>query len=266
MHSLTANRKELLNVFWRRVARIAQKTLAIFSVGNNSNLHLKQLNWSNIDRTKILELHNTHDGQTCVIAGTAPSLSDVDKNLINDNFVFALNKAFVFVQNIKSSADAIVITNPHAFNEYGEDAVAATEHYAFLSSALALDGGARKKIVSFSQYITPGLDDGFVQFDMTKPLYDSSSVAHAAIQIAIWMGFSKILLAGIDLDFNASKLHFYDSSKGEKHRGQTVSNLNRNKMLAGFEVIQNAITERDDVEILNLSRRRSYLPFKKYYK
>lgn len=215
-----------------------------------------------IDR--LAALKDAERGRRCFIIGTAPSIDHVDLSRIRHDFVFLVNKGYLLTQRFTNKPDAIMIANPHAAAEYGDEAFDYEFRYKFLSAAIpAYNKQYEKEIIVFNQWETPGLHNHFFQFDCTKPLYHANTVVLSALQMAVWLGFAEIVFAGVDLDFYPSQPHFYQTEGNEYERSLSVSAQMMPRMLEGFNASSILISLFADAKLYNTSRtsRLNCIPF-----
>jgi hypothetical protein len=72
---------------------------------------------------RLASLQGAGHGQRCLILGTAPSARDADLRSVKVDYTFLLNRAYLHEQRSESAREALVIADPHAFSEYGDDAI-----------------------------------------------------------------------------------------------------------------------------------------------
>lgn len=161
----------------------------------------------------------------------------MDLRNLDVDYTFLLNRSYLYTRRPTRAVESVVVANPHAFEEYGREIVRLPLQKIFLSSAIALNHRELTRIdtVFFQQWEWPRIYEGFFQADLTQPLYHGTSVAFSAIQLACWMGFSDITLAGIDFNFTASDPHAYTSSDAEVERARRTSIKNTDKMIASLK-------------------------------
>ena len=204
---------------------------------------------------ELQRLYNQNKNQRCLILGTAPSLREMDLRNISIDYTFLLNRSYLYTKRPEKAIESAIIANPHAFAEYGREAFRPSCDKFFLSSAIPLSREESQKIdaIFFTQWEKPRIYDGFFQTDLADPLYHGTSVAFTAIQLAYFMGFSEIVLAGIEFDFKAADPHMYTSSDAEIRRAQRTSIKNSSKMVASLEYCAHFLKAAGGVRIRSLS-------------
>jgi hypothetical protein len=188
---------------------------------------------------KLIELIDKNKSYRCIIIGTGPSLRRNKAILHAFKHHVYVNKAFRVLSEStdRDTISYLVLTNKHAFEEYGlAEILNRSEQYKyiFLSSELPHIKTPDDNVIYFSQYEFPRLDHGFVQKDISKPLYHCSTVVSAAIQLTLGMGFKDITLTGVDLRFNQQPGHFIASSTSEIERQHNVSRRYEGRMRRGL--------------------------------
>lgn len=216
--------------------------------------HKVQPQGTSLSSAPLLDLQNTCLNKRCLIMGAAPTLWEIDISEIKVDFTFLLNRAFLFKGRPRTKREGLVLTNPLAFQEYGQEALNCELDFAFLSGAIDLGKHETdQRLAVVPQWTYPRIYDGFFQKNLQKPLYHGKSVAFTAIQIAAWMGFEEIVLAGVDFQFDPKEPHFYQSSSQELQRTSTSSIKNTTKMIASFRYCSNVLKESRKSKIISVS-------------
>lgn len=184
------------------------------------------------------ELYNIHRGERCFILGNGPSLREIDFRLLKNEYVFSVNY-FNLVdgyRDVKTNVHLWMDMNtfgmrPEAkedpqmlkrnFREIGEEnplCFVPIQAYPFVKK-YKLDDRLR---IRYLHHDKDMLDEKITYIDLTKGIYTTTTVVQYAIQVAIYMGFSKIYLLGCDstniithlntiLGMQNTSLHAYDS-------------------------------------------------------
>lgn len=208
---------------------------------------------------RLHALGGAYENKRCIIIGGAPSLRELDISLIPVDYTFLLNRAYLLANRPTTEHEAIVIANPFAFAEYGHEALACNLHAAFLSGTIDLKNYCNDtRIITYSQWEHPRIYEGFFQLDLQKPLYHGTSVAFTAIQIAVWMGFKEIILAGVDFRFDSKDAHFYESSVKEVQRTGSVSVNNTVNMVNSLAYCCEILRDIGKAKIVSVSPYRDF--------
>jgi len=200
-------------------------------------------------------LQGIYSGRRCVIVGSSPSIHELNLENIKSDFIFLLNKTYLLREHFGIQPKAIVLSDPKAYEDYGEEINFSEYEYVFLSAEIEACSEPAN-VYRFDYYQFPRIYDGFCETTLTRPLYHGHTVAHYAVQIAIAMGFEELVLIGIDLSFASDKPHFYNSSDREKHWAIHVSQLRKKRMLDAFRYLARYAAE-NGIRLINASPQPS---------
>lgn len=138
-----------------------------------------------MEKEKWDALHNIFTGIACVIAN-GPSLNDIPVSFLTKYPSFGTNN--IFLKDIVTTF--YVVTNEHVIEQ---------------SRNAILDYPAD---VKFSKSLLPD----FIHYDINNKrrfskaphegLHEGHTVTHVCLQIAWWMGFTEILIVGLDHHYN----------------------------------------------------------------
>jgi len=189
-----------LRVLYRRIAplhvqtRVASLRQRYRHVGARRGARFRQ------SLGRLQALRNAYEGQCCVIIGNGPSMRDFDLKRLAGLKTFCLNRGYLLWQEQGLSPDFLVVVNQLVIEQFSAE----------LQSVGAL------KFVPWlhKDRFTPS-DDGIVFFEerwdesfMTDAVAGLSSLAtvtNTTLQLAWHMGFSSVILLGIDHYFAASE-------------------------------------------------------------
>lgn len=142
------------------------------------------------------QFHNLHQGQTCVIVCNGPSLNRMDLRFLRHHTVIGLNKIHMGLEQFGFEPTYLVAVNPKVV-EQAREAIAALPAIRFIGGRAAghLEEGPRTFHVPI---LSPPVT---FSTDICKGLREGGTVTHAALQIAYYMGFSKVVIIGMDHRF-----------------------------------------------------------------
>jgi hypothetical protein len=178
------------------------------------NNKVQNLTYENLQ--KIVQLQNRHAGKRCFIVGGSPSLRSLDLTRLSSEIVFTTNRGFQLARHglmhtaYHVMSDSFTFLADNVCDEIPPD----------FADTFLIYGGVKftpkvKNIIYFDY--EPGKTTGF-QKDLQGPLIPAASLICLSIQIACYMGFAKIYLIGVDLDFVHNPGHAYEQTEGEKTR------------------------------------------------
>ena len=132
------------------------------------------------------QFKNKHRGQRCIIACNGPGLNDIDMSLLDGEIVIALNRGYL---KKDMPITYMVVVNRKVEDQWGDEINKLGAKAVFSNS---LSGS---HILQFSP------DVPSFQTDITKQMWQGHTVTYVALQIAYYMGFSKVGLIGCDHNF-----------------------------------------------------------------
>jgi hypothetical protein len=162
-----------------------------------------------------------HRGERCVIVANGPSLNKTDFSIIKREICFGLNKIFLGIRKFGFYPRYYVAVNPLVIEQSAKEIqqlncvkflckTAAQGHIA--EDALTVHVATRNPQITFSTDLTQGLNQGY-------------TVTYAAMQIAYFLGFEKVVLVGLD--------HRY-SYEGEPNATQVMQTQDPNHFDSGY--------------------------------
>lgn len=131
-------------------------------------------------------MYNLHNGETGVIIGNGPSLKDVPTSFLEKYPTFGANRIYLRFQ-----PTYFVSVNDLVLQQFTED-IANLKCKKFVKAAFAEACGA-----------TPLNSVGMQTFSFNplSYIYEGFTVTYVSMQLAFFMGFSTVLLVGVDHKF-----------------------------------------------------------------
>ena len=148
---------------------------------------------------KIEGFRDCHRGERCFIIGNGPSLKRTDLSLLQDEISFGLNRIYLLFDELDFHTTYFVAINTLVIEQCAED-IRQLQLPKFATwrahKWLAHDPG-----VCFldTDYTPPAT----FSKDMTKRVFEGSTVTYVALQLAFYMGFKDVILIGVDHSFSA---------------------------------------------------------------
>jgi tetratricopeptide (TPR) repeat protein len=146
---------------------------------------------------KIRQFHNKHWGERCVIIGNGPSLNEMDLSFLKHEVCFGTNKIYLGFDRWGFSPTYYVAVNPFVI-EQSVNEIRRISCPKFIGNRGISYFDAADDIIfirtlpppdeSFSERADVGFNEG-------------STVTYVAMQLAYYMGFSEVVLIGVDHHF-----------------------------------------------------------------
>lgn len=140
----------------------------------------------------LAQFRDKHRGQRCVIIGNGPSLNKMDLSFLKNEITFGMNRIYLLFDKWDFRPTYYVSVNPLVIEQ------SAGEIYKITSPKfLSLNG---------LPYVQNHRDNIFLQSvrrpsfstDPRTGLWEGHTVTYVAMQLAYFMGFSEVILIGVD--------------------------------------------------------------------
>lgn len=169
------------------------------------------LQWQQFSENEIEQYREKYKGKKCFVLGTGPSLlhSDLDRMAQKGILCFAANKIFKAFDETEWRPDFYCATDKRILNHY-QDRIRELElPNMFISYRMdkSLEDTmkylrTKPNVQLFS--LVDSMDDDAIEFSDNPAEYiiEGRTVIYAMLQLAVYMGFSDIYIAGVDFNYN----------------------------------------------------------------
>lgn len=146
----------------------------------------------------IKQFKDSHVGERCVIIGNGPSLKSTNLSLLTNEITFGLNRIYLMFDELGFDTTFHVVVNQLVVEQCADDfrqikapLFTTTPSRAFLAGATEV--GYLNKLTGprFSR-------------DASHGIWEGATVTYVAMQLAYYMGFSEVVLIGVDHRFAVS--------------------------------------------------------------
>lgn len=175
------------------------------------SINARQQHWTsqNFEKTKyakaLKNLKNTYYGETCFLIGNGPSLRPEDLTVIHDNRIksFASNRIYNTYDKTPWRVDFFVSEDEYVLDEI-QDNVRKMDckskfipiHLKWYKDIFITDA------LYFNQSFYKDGDEKRFSDDITHEIVCRGTVITTCAQLAIYMGFKKLYLLGVDHNFS----------------------------------------------------------------
>lgn len=162
----------------------------------------------------LTDYRDRHAGQTCAIIGNGPSLNHTDLSLLKDIPTFGLNRIYLMYDKLDFETTYHVVVNSFVVKQCESD-------FRSLHAPLFTTWKNRPTLRR-RQHSTGYLSirtGPFFGEDLVNGIWEGTTVTYVAMQIAFHMGFSKVILVGVDHRFK---------SEGPAHKLVTSAGADQN--------------------------------------
>lgn len=141
----------------------------------------------------LARFHNRHSGERCFVVANGPSLNQMDLSFLRAETVIGLNKIYLGIDRFKFYPRYLVAVNEKVIRQSAEQ-LKALNCVKFISgrgSDVLPEGPLTYHIT------TKNVSCRFCR-DIANGVREGGTVTYAALQIAYYMGFSDVVLIGLD--------------------------------------------------------------------
>jgi hypothetical protein len=144
--------------------------------------------------SRLADFKNRHRSERCVIVANGPSLLKTNLSLIRLETLFGLNKIFLGIKQFKFYPRYYVAINPHVI------AQSVTQIKAFNCIKFVCARAAEGLIDedALTHHLHTDEPPNTFSDDLVHGVNQGYTVTYVALQIAYFMGFSKVILIGLD--------------------------------------------------------------------
>lgn len=152
--------------------------------------------WRRKSIERLRSYQDKHQGQRCFIIGNGPSLKKMDLSLLKGEYSFGMNRLYMAFNELGFSTTYYVSMNDLVVEQCAQDI-----HKMAIPKFLSWRG--RKWITpdDLTQFIYTSYTGPNFATDITRRVWESATVTYVALQLAYYMGFSTVILIGVDHNF-----------------------------------------------------------------
>jgi hypothetical protein len=153
---------------------------------------------SSSNKKGLKNFQNYHQGQRCFIMGNGPSLAKMDLSHLSNEITFGLNRIYLLFDKISFKPTYYVCINELILEQFVDEI-----KMLYMPKFLNWNRRSFFKNADTNTFFIKqafGIRDYFEKSPL-KPLPGGSTVTYTALQIAFYMGFSKVILIGVDHNF-----------------------------------------------------------------
>lgn len=154
--------------------------------------------WRRQSMRRLGALKDLHRGERCFIMGNGPSLGHTDLTKLEGEHSFGMNRVYLLFPELGFSTSYYVSVNDLVIEQCKED-IEGLAPLKFLAwRARACIRPAPDVIYLYTTYTGPRFAT-----DARQRLWEGATVTYVALQLAYHMGFSPVVLIGVDHSFKA---------------------------------------------------------------
>lgn len=183
------NLKRIYKAIVRRILAIPQKLAWVFSAQGKEN------------RENLKTYKNKYTGQKCFLVANGPSLKQMDLSFLKNEISFGLNRIYMAYEEMNFTNNYIVSINGLVLSQFNNE-------ISELNIQKFLNWESRGKFPQKDNsinYIYKSFLGASFGTDLSKSINPAATVTYAALQIIYYMGFSEVIIIGMDHNFQTKK-------------------------------------------------------------
>lgn len=150
-------------------------------------------------RSRLAAYEGKHRGERCVVIGNGPSLRKTDISLLRDTVTFGLNRVYLAFDEWGFDTTYHVVVNKYVAEQSGHElSRVRSPLFTTLSNASHFATAQRQPLLLMN-HRSPGFYG-----DIRHGVWEGATVTYVAMQVAYFMGFSEVVLVGVDHRFSTT--------------------------------------------------------------
>jgi len=145
---------------------------------------------------RLARFKDKHKGERCFIIGNGPSLKGMDLQHLRGETTFGLNRIYLLFPEMGFQTNYLVSVNQLVLEQCADE-IEKLNMPKFLSWRGMSQGMKDDNTI----FLKSDFGVGFSK-EPARIIYESATVTNVALQLAFFMGFSKVILIGVDHSFS----------------------------------------------------------------
>ncbi|MCM3150855.1 DUF115 domain-containing protein [Priestia megaterium] len=219
------------------------------------NWKIRKLVKSKNNQKKLLNYKDKHLGESCFVIGNGPSLNRNDLDLIKNQYSLASNSIYYLFDKV-DWRPTYYFCQDQTVLEKSRDEIS---EYLMCEKFIRATGYNKHRVKKATYFKIDNKNykknkPPEFSFDANKQIYEGYTVTYSMIQFAIFMGFKKIYLLGVDFNYQIKNGKIEGTSYPDKRMKDKIGGLPdiEYNYLAYNKALN--ISEDIGIEIINLTR------------
>ena len=145
---------------------------------------------------KLQSLRDIHQGDRCFIMGNGPSLKNTDLTKLKDEYTFGLNRIYLAFPEMGFETSYYLCVNDLVVEQTSQDIQNLKMPRFVTTRAMKWLKPEDNLFFLYSTYTGPTFAK-----DIRKRMWEGATVTYMALQTAFYLGFQKVILIGVDHNF-----------------------------------------------------------------
>lgn len=146
---------------------------------------------------RLKQLENSHADQRCFIIGNGPSLRQTDMSVLRTEFTFGVNRIYLLFPELGFSTSCLVAVNDMVIEQCAAE-MQALDLPKFITWRVRRCFSPDPNLTFLDTDFTG--EEGF-SAGLAGRIFEGFTVTNVALQMAYHMGFSEVILIGVDHNY-----------------------------------------------------------------
>lgn len=147
------------------------------------------------NRQRLASFRDKHRGERCVIVGNGPSLNQTDLSLLQGVPTFGLNRIYLLFERSQFRPTYLCCFNTTVLEQFHQE-LGQVPCTRFVNLTAAGHLPPSEQTIAIWERFSPRF-----RLDPERGLWVGATVTFVALQLAYFMGFSRVVLVGVDHQF-----------------------------------------------------------------
>lgn len=184
--------KSVLPAAWWNAAREVRDSLIRLKDWPEASFHP----WRRESNRRLAEFKDLHKGQRCFIIGNGPSLNQTDVSKLHGEYTFGMNRIYLAFPQWGFTTSYYLSVNDLVIEQCREEICCLPMPKFIAWRSRRHIPPTRELYYLYTTYTGPC----FAR-DARRRLWEGATVTYVALQLAYFMGFSQVILIGVDHSF-----------------------------------------------------------------
>jgi hypothetical protein len=183
--------------------------------------------WGRSSLRMLTELKDAYSGNRCFIMGNGPSLRKTDLSRLRREYTFGLNRIYLLFPEMGFQTSFLVSANHLVLRQCAAEILSFQIPKFLPWSSRTYLPVEKPQNTAFFDFVCakPGFST-----DVRKPIWHGATVTYTALQLAYHMGFTQVILVGVDHDFVTQG----PAGKAVISQGEDLNHFSTNYFGKGF--------------------------------
>jgi hypothetical protein len=157
--------------------------------------------WRRESMRRLRALKNIHAGKRAFIIGNGPSLRQTDLSKLKNEFTFGLNRIYLMFPELGFSTTYLISINDLVIEQCAHEMSALSLPRFFAWRSRRHFESLRPTAENLPTFLYTSYTGPRFATDITGRVWEGATVTNVALQLAFHMGFSQVILIGVDHNF-----------------------------------------------------------------